>query len=57
VTNLPLFLQFQRWMGGKHTPHADTDKLNPAAYSWIAGNIAASLHADAAAAARARAAA
>lgn len=43
VTNFPLFLQFYQWRKGQHTPHGDTDKLNPAAYAWLAGSIASSL--------------
>ena len=43
VSNSRLFLQFQQWKAGKPTPHADTSKLFPAAYTWLAGNIASSL--------------
>lgn len=46
VPNLKLFLQFQKWIAGKHTPHNDTDLLFPEAYTWMAGQIANELASD-----------
>lgn len=48
VLNPGLFQQFVTWRKGRHTPHADTDKLNPVAYAWLAGEIASRLAQDAA---------